>query len=61
MKFRTSLTDKGGQIRGKVEYEGSYHDAKEALLTTLESVARSFGMTTTDLIIDLYHSEKKSD
>ena len=58
MKLRASLTDKGGQIHGKVEYEGSYLMAKEALLTTIESLAKSFGMTTEDLLKDLYWTEK---
>ena len=58
MKFRASLTDKGGEIHGKVEYQGDYASAKEVLLTTIESISKSFGMTTEDLLKDLYWTEK---
>ncbi len=58
-KMRISLTDKGGEIHGKVEIEGNYGFTREALLTTLESVAKSYQMDTLDLITDLYHTEKK--
>ena len=59
MKLRVSLTDKGDDIGGTVQYEGNYADAKEALLTTLEAIAKSFGMTTKDLIIDIYRMDIK--
>ncbi len=58
-KMRISLSDKGGDIHGKVEVEGNYAFTKEALLIVMEAVARPFGMSAKDLIIELYHTNNR--
>ena len=61
-KMRISLVDKGlGEMRGKVDITGSYAFMKEALLTSVEACAKAGGISTLQLLADLYHTEKANE
>lgn len=57
--LNAKLQHDGVSVHGKVGLHGSYAFHKEALLTIVEAVAKAHVMTPSDLLIDLYHMERK--
>ena len=53
-KLRVSLTEKNGEIKGKIEADGDSLFVFECLLEVIETLARARGLNAHDLVRDLY-------
>ena len=54
MKFRTSLTQKGDEIKGQISTDGNAAFNLECVALIVESISKQFDVTPDQVVRDLY-------